>query len=142
MEMQDDEGPESSNTKKGRRKRKLSDEPENVKKPSKKKGKAVKNKKNQTTPSKTASKHGTANHICGVCGKHYSHRESLWRHKKIDHEGFKWSCSDCDKEFTHPATLKEHKKNVHEGVRWTCASCDQVFTFRKSLISHVKKQHN
>lgn len=47
---------------------------------------------------------------CAQCDMKYKHIQSLYRHKKINHEGRRFICHLCENQFTERANLKNHLK--------------------------------
>ena len=51
---------------------------------------------------------------CNQCEYKSGTNSSLWRHKKILHEGIRYPCGQCEHKSTSAYTLKRHKKTVHK----------------------------
>ena len=49
--------------------------------------------------------------VCNVCRKSYSHRQSLYRHRRREHEGKRWTCDECDAVYTRKDRLARHRKS-------------------------------
>jgi len=74
------------------------------------------------------------------CGKSYTLRNNLARHKKTAHEGKRHACTVCKKEFTQTGDLTRHMR-VHNDIRpFACDACEMRFKQKAHLNQH-KKTH-
>uniref|UniRef100_A0A1A8EV89 C2H2-type domain-containing protein n=1 Tax=Nothobranchius korthausae TaxID=1143690 RepID=A0A1A8EV89_9TELE len=96
--------------------------------------------KRQTTKRLIAhlkSFHSTSN-FCDVCGRIYSHKNSLKTHK-IKHTGNKdFVCQECGKSFFLRAHLVAHVR-THSGDKpFKCNICGKTFTQGQTLLAHKR----
>ena len=80
---------------------------------------------------------------CDLCHhKIYGSREGLKNHKKIVHNGERYSCIKCPKVYTRLFLLKTHVQNAHEETKKNvCKTCQKSFLFPKNLVVHVQAVH-
>ena len=76
------------------------------------------------------------------CGKSFTNKHSLKRHKVTHDPNKKYKCDICSKAFSLPQYLKEHKI-VHTGERpfiWNFPGCGKSFRQAGKLSIH-RKEH-
>jgi len=81
---------------------------------------------------------------CDVCGKVFSKKGGLKRHK-ISHTGERpYSCDLCDKDFKRSHRLSEHKFKIHgtEKKSYTCKVCDKEFFCERNMQLHTVEAHS
>ena len=84
---------------------------------------------------------------CDFCGKSFTSKNSLKRHKIMaschvsEKKGKRYQCAQCEKNFTTKNSLRFHNRSFHEGKRYQCAQCDQSYAFRGDYQTHVRVKH-
>lgn len=76
-------------------------------------------------------------HLCVICDKNYSSRQSLYNHRKRKHLTEKVSLTQKPTIFPHFSTLLP-PKSQHLQSRLTCTHCNKVFSRIDSLTRHQK----
>ena len=61
--------------------------------------------------------HEEVNYPCGQCGKHFSQKGKMDKHRRVVHEGVKYPCGQCGKHFSSKGDVTKHQRGVHEGVK-------------------------
>ncbi|PIO14618.1 hypothetical protein AB205_0163440 [Aquarana catesbeiana] len=75
---------------------------------------------------------------CSVCGKLFTNKRELLKHKKYHTVERPYSCSECGKCYTSKQNLRTHQYS-HTGERpYSCSECGKYFTVKKNLIRHQK----
>ncbi|PIO26132.1 hypothetical protein AB205_0095040, partial [Aquarana catesbeiana] len=73
---------------------------------------------------------------CSVCGKLFTKKRELLKHKKYHNAERPYSCSECGKCFTSKQNLHVHQR-IHTGVRpFPCSVCGKCFTTKQNLLTH------
>ena len=88
--------------------------------------------------------------ICDVCGKVYSSKAQMQKHKAVYHEGrlkkiqtYK-KCKICEAKFTTVSGLRTHSFEIHNvEVPWPypCTHCDRGFERKPLLMKHLLNVH-
>ncbi|CAB0013519.1 unnamed protein product, partial [Nesidiocoris tenuis] len=81
---------------------------------------------------------------CKLCGKHYSHRQSLFRHKKFQCDGAAnlFTCSDCGRAYRYKISLNRHiRYECQKEPKFFCNLCPYKAKHKSSLKSHVFTRH-
>ncbi|XP_069509217.1 zinc finger protein 282-like isoform X2 [Ambystoma mexicanum] len=81
---------------------------------------------------------GQALYSCATCGKGFSKKENLIRHRRI-HMGVRpYQCNICEKSFIRNENLIVHKR-THTGERpYQCATCKKCFSQQGILSRHQR----
>uniref|UniRef100_A0AAG5CPW1 C2H2-type domain-containing protein n=1 Tax=Anopheles atroparvus TaxID=41427 RepID=A0AAG5CPW1_ANOAO len=78
----------------------------------------------------------TSANECDVCGRTFSQRVILMRHK-LRHEGIKpYQCAHCKRSFAQKGTLKTHIRTHTDERPFLCAGCGDSFRSAGSLRCH------
>lgn len=91
-----------------------------------------------TTPLKTLPATSISrDHLCAECGKSYTQKRNLMRHRKEQHDvddGPRFPCSQCDRKFVLAVDLHSHVNNVHLKIKpFKCDICEKNLAHRRSL---------
>ncbi|CAL8075471.1 unnamed protein product [Calicophoron daubneyi] len=82
-------------------------------------------------------------HTCNLCGKSFTLRGTLQRHRASVHEGKKpHCCTTCGKRFSESKSLRRHQSAVHYGEKpHSCSICGRNFSESRSLRRHQAAIH-
>ena len=80
-------------------------------------------------------------HFCTECGKQFSNKENITKHKRAEHAGVIYPCKQCGKQFSRRGNFTSHKQAVHEGVKFPCSQCGYQATTKGSLAGHQRAVH-
>jgi hypothetical protein len=77
------------------------------------------------------------------CGKSFSWKKDLVKHKKTHDEKFEalLRCSECGKKFSTKQQLNEHLKTIHQGYFYECPICGRKQSNIANSRTHIKKEH-
>ncbi|KAH7721424.1 zinc finger protein [Aphelenchoides avenae] len=79
---------------------------------------------------------------CPICGKEYSKRPSLRRHRET-HSGKLHECDQCEKKYNRRGTLLAHKRMAHEEPgQYECDECGRLCAHKKALLDHKRGVHD
>lgn len=80
--------------------------------------------------------------MCDICGRPFSQKANLLKHKLIHANKKPFSCKICNKAFRQKANLQRHEL-IHDKDRKTvnCTECNKSFRCAWSLKQHMKN-HN
>ena len=82
---------------------------------------------------------GRRTHVCEVCDKELSSKQSLENHKRI-HTGEKpFKCEVCARAFTQQSNLTQHM-GVHTDIQPFKCDCGKAYKARSSLSYHKRTQ--
>jgi uncharacterized Zn-finger protein len=81
---------------------------------------------------------GGRTHVCEVCDKELSSKQSLEKHKRI-HTGEKpFKCKVCDKAFNQRGNLKTHSRTHMLVTPYMCGRCNEACTSARNLTVHLR----
>ena len=60
---------------------------------------------------------------------------------KMSYEGVKHSCGQCGKQFTTKMSVTRHRRKVHEGVKHPCGQCGKQFSDKRYVAKHIRAIH-
>ena len=102
----------------------------------------------QTISSPSQPQRAKESYLCDQCGKPFSRREDIKRHKKTRCGKDKataerpYHCDSCEKKFLHEISLIEHKAQVHNKKElYKCTECGQKFFRNAQYSKHKSKVH-
>ncbi len=75
------------------------------------------------------------------CGKLFTSKRALIRHKRAVHTGRKYECPICKKSFSRYDNLQRHKRNLHENNKHVCPICETKFARDDNLRRHAMQVH-
>ncbi|GFS19221.1 zinc finger protein 665 [Elysia marginata] len=79
------------------------------------------------------------NFPCPECGRVYTTKANLERHKKF-HSALKpFACEICQKRFSEAFKLKRHMKVHSESKPYVCPNCNKGFSYAQGLRQHLLK---
>ena len=92
-----------------------------------------------------SSVHENSKFTCDVCGKVFSLKKELNKHRIAYHdkniEAIQYQCDICLKTFPHIQTVSQHKKSVHLKLKFHCDICSREFAWKSSLQKHKREFH-
>ncbi|XP_056407746.1 zinc finger protein 3-like isoform X1 [Hyla sarda] len=75
---------------------------------------------------------------CDECGKWFTKRSNLVRHRKSHREEKPNSCCECGKCFSSKSQLVKHKR-IHTGeMPYSCSECGKCFRWKSHLVRHER----
>ena len=77
---------------------------------------------------------------CDQCDYNPQDKRNLLKHKKVVHEGVRYSCNICEYKTKWQQYLRNHIENIHEGKKFQCAQCGKQFS-RSGIRVHMKAVH-
>uniref|UniRef100_A0A0K0DNY7 Zinc finger protein n=1 Tax=Angiostrongylus cantonensis TaxID=6313 RepID=A0A0K0DNY7_ANGCA len=80
-------------------------------------------------------------HVCSICGRTFSQKTHLTKHKR-SHSGERpYKCSYCTRTFTDSSVLCNHLRR-HTGEKpFKCTHCDRPFASHGALDGHIRLKH-
>ena len=80
---------------------------------------------------------------CTICGKVYSSRPSMYRHRKKHENPKPYECTvtTCNKKFSNKTNRDDHVSIIHEKRIYTCPACDCQSKYRRMVVQHIHKVH-
>ena len=81
---------------------------------------------------------GGRTHVCEVCDKELSSKQSLENHKRI-HTGEKpFKCRECDKAFSDKSDLNKHSRTHMLVTPYMCGTCNRACLSAQHLTEHLR----
>ena len=89
------------------------------------------------------SHHFELKHVCRVCGKKFSRKDTFDSHQLVVHfkEGKTFKCEKCDDIFTKASNYQRHVKgsiNTDGSSKYSCDVCQTTFCTSKKLSKHCQ----
>ena len=79
---------------------------------------------------------------CKICERGFSIRNNFISHSEIHESVQKYECDKCGKKFSRKSYLAKHKKVLHGHVeKLKCQLCDKILSRPQVLKSHMMTQH-
>ena len=78
---------------------------------------------------------------CDQCDYNPKDKRNLFKHKRAEHEGVRFSCHFCEYKTKYQQSLKEHISSIHEEKKTQCAQCGKQFSRPSILSKHMKNVH-
>lgn len=96
---------------------------------------------------KDGDKRTTCKNKCEECGKAFSRKHNLNRHRKVHSGTQPFACSHCQKQFPLASSLKKHviaahPEEVEPPVVYVCGYCEKDFHSKSKLRTHLKLHFN
>ena len=119
----------------------------NVKKPKIKKNTEQKSNVKEPPVSSLCVQSMEEIHQCNECGKIFSQKKHMNRHKRRVHstEKDQFFCHICTKTFGRKEHMTRHIEDVHEkkpGIILHCDKCEKTFKSKQQLKMHIKINHD
>lgn len=77
---------------------------------------------------------------CDICGRHFTLKENLTKHKRIHFNDKRYKCPYCDEKFLHRATCKYHILSRHTGEKpYVCDICGKAFRHTSQKYLHIRQ---
>ncbi|CAL1268473.1 unnamed protein product [Larinioides sclopetarius] len=83
----------------------------------------------------------TNDHVCYVCKKTFTRKDSLKRHMKKHGDHANHACSKCAMKFYRIDKLQEHLKTHEKKKTYSCEQCDRLFSRMSELLHHKSVDH-
>nr|XP_025045427.1 zinc finger protein 436-like isoform X5 [Pelodiscus sinensis] len=78
------------------------------------------------------------NYICSECGKNFSRRSNLNKHRKLHTRERPYECCECGKSFSWHSKLITHER-IHTGEKpYECYECGKKFVESTTLRKHLR----
>ena len=94
----------------------------------------------QTPPSaRDVSKRTRPHATCDVCGKYFTDRSNMNRHKRIhNNNNRRFECLVCAQMFIQKTHLDAHMLRHTLEKEFSCGLCDATFNRRMTLVTHLR----